>query len=51
MDKTAKILKQVRDAINPEDVTVDDAIAFVKDLIDELRTVIDALEQDKSNHV
>jgi hypothetical protein len=50
MDKTAQILKKVNDAINPDDMSVDEALEFVRDLIGELQIVIEGLEMDKRSN-
>jgi hypothetical protein len=48
MDKMAPILKKVNDAISPDEMSVSEALEFVKDLIDELRVIVDGLEMDKA---
>jgi len=48
MDKMATILKKVNDAISPNEMSVSEALEFVKDLIDELRVIVDGLEMDRA---
>ena len=47
MDKMAQILKKVNDAIAPDEMSVSEALEFVKELIGELEIIVDGLEMDK----
>jgi hypothetical protein len=47
MDKMAPILRQVNNAISPDEMSVSEALEFVKELIGELEIIADGLEMDK----